>query len=91
MWARYLFADPRYGFLTSNIVESANATYNEERGLPVTDVRVGICHKEMHRHFLRHRAATQLSAAQRFNPCAQAFLRESLSFASRNKVCGYRQ
>ena len=65
MWARYLFADPRYGFLTSNTVESANATYNEERGLPVIDMRVGIYHKEMHRHFLRHRAATQLSATQR--------------------------
>jgi hypothetical protein len=86
MWARYLFAGPRYGFLTSNIVESANATYKEERGLPVIDMLIGIYHKEMHRHFLRHQAATQLSATQRFTPWAQALLRESLSFAGRNKV-----
>ena len=49
LYTRCMFPGPRFGCITSNIVESANALYLEERSLPVVEMISTIWHREMHR------------------------------------------
>jgi hypothetical protein len=41
-WASYAFGSPRFGYITSNIVESLNAKFKEIRDLPVLQIQLGL-------------------------------------------------
>jgi hypothetical protein len=50
-WAVSYFPAPRYGHLTSNIIESVNSRFLEERDLPILDLLDTLWAKEMDSHF----------------------------------------
>jgi hypothetical protein len=82
LYTACMFPGPRFGNITSNIVESANALYLEERSLPIVEMIRSIWHKEMHRRFLHLQAARAIDRSQLFTPWATALLRASERFAA---------
>jgi hypothetical protein len=82
LYAACSFPRPRFGCITSNIVESANALYLHERSLPVVEMITSIWHKEMHWRFLHLQNAQAMHPAQRFTPWAATLPRRSERFAN---------
>jgi hypothetical protein len=86
LWARYCFPGPRFGYLTSNIAESANSIYKDARDLPVLQMLIEIYNKEAHKRFLRQQSALKLSDNERFTPWGYSLLTVSLRYARGNKA-----
>ncbi|KAF8245684.1 hypothetical protein K440DRAFT_529275, partial [Wilcoxina mikolae CBS 423.85] len=76
----------RYGHLTSNIVEAANALFLDERELSVLSMLHGIWEKEQDRRARREEKALLIPASQLLTPYGVARLAESIHFAQLNTV-----
>lgn len=76
-----------YGFRTSNIVESLNSLFLEEREMPIVDMLDTIWHRVMDRRFERLRATEVLIASgQHYSPSVLKVLATSEVYAARNNV-----
>jgi hypothetical protein len=87
-YATAFFPSPgrRYGHLTSNIVESANALFLDERELPVLDMLDGIWRKEMHRRTSRLQRAIKEARQQPLTPWGRARFQEGALYSEQNDV-----
>ena len=86
LYAVSFFTGARFEHYTSNIVESANALFLEERELPVLDMLHGILEKEMDRRSSRQERALKLPVTQPITPYGSAKFIESNHFAQQNNV-----
>jgi zinc finger SWIM domain-containing protein 3 len=86
LYAVSYFPGRRYGHLTSNVVESINSTFREERELPMLDMLNSIYHKEMDRRFKRLEKARAAIVKHDFTAHSLLILKEALSLASQYNV-----
>jgi hypothetical protein len=85
-YATAFFPGRRYGHITSNIVEAANAIYLEERELPVLEMLNGIWHKEMDRRAKKLRNAMNGAQTRPLTPWGRARFEEGNFYARQNNV-----
>jgi hypothetical protein len=82
LWATAYFPTTRFGYLTSNIVESANASLKAEREMPILQLLNEIWHRVMHIRTQRLSNAEALaSKGQRFSDFAMKQLRDRRKLA----------
>jgi zinc finger SWIM domain-containing protein 3 len=86
LYAVCYFPGRRYGHLTSNVVESTNSTFREERELPMLDMLDSIYQKEMDRRYKRLEKAQAAIVKHDFTAHSQLILKEALSFAPQYNV-----
>ena len=75
----------RYGHDTSNIVESANAYFLEDRELPILQMLDSIWHKEMDKRYSRYERASKLPAGCCFIPHDHHLLSEANKYSAENQ------
>ena len=72
-WATYAFPAPRYGHITSNIVESANSMWKDARELPALELLVRVWQSSMTTFYERNQLA-QSTTTELLTPSAKNWL-----------------
>ena len=81
LFATSHFPGPRFGSLTSNIVELMNTLYVEEHQLPPVDMMCAIWHKEMNRRYNTLQSARSRSEQHALTPWGSELLVKSTRLA----------
>jgi len=67
LWVTAFYAGPYYGHKTSNVVESTNKVFKDQRELPIPDLLDAIWHYTMNCRFKRYIKVTQLGTGSQIH------------------------